>query len=143
MLGVVACLAYALWHLQVGWSWALLSGVLLMVLGSIGFTMVVRSPQAVLWVEDETLCWKEESCLPFQQAQKGSVPVSDITHVQSTLTPLAESFHHELVITDSGGARHLLPPNLSFLTRGQRLHQLLAALRSRKPTITFAETVEP
>lgn len=58
-------------------------------------------------------------------------------------SPLAESFHHELVITDSHGARHLLPPNLSFLTREHRLTQLLAALRSNKPEITFAMVEEP
>lgn len=143
ILGVVALLTYSLWHLRVGWPWLLLCGVLLLTLGVFGLTMLVRRPQAMLWLEDGTLCWQEDSCLPFQQGWKGSLPVSDITHVRSTRTPLTDSFFFELVVTDTGGEPHPLPPNISALTRDKRLARLLETLRACKPAITFEEIHVP
>lgn len=143
MVGVVALLTYALWHQQVGWPWLLLCGAVLLPLGAVGLTMLVRRPEAVLWVQDEILHWHEDSCLPFQRGRRGSLPVADITHVRSTRTPLTDSFYFELVLTDTGGGQHPLPPNISALTREQRLAQFLATLRTHQPTITFEETHVP
>jgi hypothetical protein len=139
IVGVVALLASALWHLRVGWPWLWPCGALLIALGVVGLTMLVRRPQAVLWFEDEILHWQEDSFLPFQRGWKGSLPVSDITHLRSTRTPLTGDFFYELVITAADGDQHPLPPNISFLTREQRLTDLLATLRAHKPTITFEE----
>lgn len=104
--------------------------------------MLVRRPQAVLWVEDETLHWQEDSCLPFQRGWRGAVPVSDITHVRSTRTPLTDSFFFELVIATADGEQHPMPPNISALTRGHRLTHLLATLRTHQPALTFEEIHE-
>ena len=142
ILGVAALLAYALWHGQVGWPWLGLCGALLAILGAVGLTMLVRRPQAALWIQGGTLHWQEDSCLPFQRGWTGAIPAVSITQVRSTRTPLTESFHFELEITDSLGQRHALPPNISAQTRGHRLDQLLATLRTHNPAITFEENLE-
>lgn len=139
ILGVAGLLAYALWHGQVEWPLLGLCAALLAFLGAVGLTMLVRRPQAALWVQDGTLHWQEDSCLPFQRGWKGSIPVASIAQVRSTRTALTESFHYDLDITDTLGQQHPLPPNISAQTRGQRLDQLLATLRTHNPAITFEE----
>src|SRR6218665_1112615 len=66
--GVVG-LTYALWHLRVDWPWILPCGALLVFLGVMALTMLIRRPEAVLWIEDGVLHWKEDSFLPFQRVK--------------------------------------------------------------------------